>query len=77
MFVVSKDICEKRPDVVRELYRVLAEAQTATDLPFPIGLDGNWKALELVSQYAFQQKVIPHQFSVDELFTDFAKVMKA
>jgi 4,5-dihydroxyphthalate decarboxylase len=77
MFVVTREVCEKRPDAVRELYRMLAEARSSTESPFPIGLDGNWKALELVSQYAFQQKVIPRQFSVDELFADFAKVMKA
>lgn len=77
MFVVTREICEKRPDVVRELYRVLAEARSSVDSSFPLGLDANWKALELVSLYAFQQKVIPRQFSVDELFADFARVMKA
>lgn len=76
MFVVTKELCDRRPDVVRELYRVLAEARQSVDSSFPLGLDGNWKALELVSVYAYQQKVIPRQFSVDELFADFAKVMK-
>ena len=74
MFVVGKSLCETRPDVVRALYDMLVAAWATTQSPFPIGLDGDWTALDLASQYAVQQQIVPRRFSVDELFEDFAKL---
>lgn len=76
VFVVRTELCETRPDVVRELYRMLAEARSAGGSPFPLGLDADWKALDLVCQYAFEQHVIPRRFSVEELFADAATVLR-
>jgi 4,5-dihydroxyphthalate decarboxylase len=76
VFVVRTELCEARPDVVRELYRMLAEARSAGDSPLPLGLDADWKALDLVSQYAFEQHVIPRRFSVEELFADAARALR-
>ena len=76
MFVVTKALCDSRPDAVRSLYEMVAAAAATQETQFPLGLDGNWKALELVSDYAYQQKVIPRRFSVDELFADAAKVLR-
>ena len=57
MFIVTKALADSRPDVVR------SHLTTCSSKPGParhrlsrVGLDGNWKALELVSEYAFQQK---------------------
>jgi 4,5-dihydroxyphthalate decarboxylase len=75
MFVVSKLLCESRPDVVRSLFDMLVEASKTAPTPFPIGLDGNWKALELVSQYAYQQGVVSKQYYVDELFAEAAAIL--
>jgi 4,5-dihydroxyphthalate decarboxylase len=75
MFVVAKSLCDARPDAVRSLFQMLVAARATADSPFPSGLDGNWKALELVSEYAFQQGVVPRRFSVDELFAEAAKVL--
>jgi len=36
--------------------------------PFPFGIDKNRKALEAVTQFAVDQKMVPRKFSVDELF---------
>ena len=75
IFVVHKDISEKRPDVVRELYRMIGESRDLTDGglpdPFPpMGFEANRKGLELAILWAFEQKIIPRMLSVDELFDD-------
>jgi 4,5-dihydroxyphthalate decarboxylase len=75
MFVVTKALCEQRPEIVRSLYDMLAACRAGTDSTFPLGFGGNWKALELVSDYAYEQKVIPRRFTVDELFSESAKVL--
>ena len=36
--------------------------------PFPFGIEKNRKALEAITQFAFDQKVIPRKYSVEELF---------
>lgn len=73
LFVVHRDLAQARPDVVREIYRMLvdARAQSSSDavLP-PFGLEANRKGIALAIDYAYEQKIIPRRFSVDELFTD-------
>lgn len=77
MFVVTKALCAARPDLVRALYAGLVEVGTGDAHPFPHGLDGDWKALEMVGAYAFEQGVIPRRLSVDELFADAARILDA
>jgi 4,5-dihydroxyphthalate decarboxylase len=36
--------------------------------PFPFGIDNNRKALEAITQFAVDQKMVPRKFSVEELF---------
>jgi 4,5-dihydroxyphthalate decarboxylase len=36
--------------------------------PFPFGIANNRKALEAITQFAFDQKMVPRRFSVEELF---------
>jgi 4,5-dihydroxyphthalate decarboxylase len=36
--------------------------------PFPFGIDNNRKALEAITQFAADQKMVPRKFSVEELF---------
>jgi 4,5-dihydroxyphthalate decarboxylase len=36
--------------------------------PFPFGIENNRKALEAITQFAVDQKMVPRKFSVDELF---------
>jgi 4,5-dihydroxyphthalate decarboxylase len=73
-FVISKHLADARPDVVREIYRLLHESKQLAPAPadgidfFPYGVEANRKALELVVQYAVEQEVIPRAFTVDELF---------
>lgn len=73
IFVVHQDISRQRPDVVREIYRMLVEARALGDIPDPfppMGLEANRKGLQLAIEWAFEQKIIPRKLSVDELFDE-------
>jgi 4,5-dihydroxyphthalate decarboxylase len=37
--------------------------------PFPFGIEKNRKALEAITQFAFDQHMVPRKYSVEELFT--------
>lgn len=73
LFVVHADIARKRPDVVRELYRMIGESRDQTEGglpdPFPpMGFEANRAGIELAIQLAFEQRIIPRKLSIEELF---------
>ena len=75
MFVVHQELSKNRPDIVRELYRMIAQsrAQAEGGIPAifpPIGLEANRKGIQLAIDWAFDQKIIPRRLTVDELFDD-------
>ncbi|CAN7794604.1 phosphate ABC transporter substrate-binding protein [Caballeronia sp. LjRoot34] len=74
MFVVHESVSKQRPDIVRELYRMIVEGRSlAEGVPAvfpPIGLEANRKGIQLAIDWALDQKIIPHRLSVDELFDD-------
>ena len=75
MFVVHEDISKNRPDIVREIFRMIVESRALTEGglpdPFPpIGLEANRKGLQLAIDWSYEQKIIPNRISVDELFDD-------
>ncbi|MGC3984238.1 MAG: phosphate ABC transporter substrate-binding protein [Pseudorhodoferax sp.] len=74
MFAVHKDLSKQQPQVVREIYRMIAESRAlAEGVPAafpPLGLEANRKGLQLAIDWALDQKIIPHRLSVDELFDD-------
>jgi 4,5-dihydroxyphthalate decarboxylase len=37
--------------------------------PFPFGIENNRKALETITQFAVDQKMVPRKYAVEELFT--------
>ena len=37
--------------------------------PFPFGIEKNRKALEAITQFAFDQRMVPRKYTVEELFT--------
>ena len=75
LFVVHQDLSKRRPDVVREIYRLLAEsraqapAAVVAALP-PLGFEANRKGIAMAIDWAFEQKIIPRRLSVEELFDD-------
>jgi 4,5-dihydroxyphthalate decarboxylase len=75
MVVVRESLVATRPDVVREIYRLLVESKRAAGLPRagaldtePFGVDANRRNLEVAIDYVYQQRLIPRRFEVDELF---------
>jgi 4,5-dihydroxyphthalate decarboxylase len=75
MFVVHEDISKKRPDIVREIFRMIVESRELTEggppKIFPtIGLEANRKGLQLAIDWSLDQKIIPRRLSVDELFDE-------
>ncbi|WP_322044057.1 phosphate ABC transporter substrate-binding protein [Paraburkholderia sp. J67] len=74
MFVVHRDLSRTRPDIVRELYAMIADSRAAAEgVPAvfpPLGLEANRKGIQLAIDWALDQKIIPHRLSVDELFDD-------
>ncbi|HUO21820.1 MAG TPA: hypothetical protein VMU59_04825 [Caulobacteraceae bacterium] len=75
MFVVNETLLKQRPDVVREIYRVLVESRNlappaALEYFPPYGMEANRKGIERAIQWAFEQKIIPREFSYDELFDE-------
>jgi len=83
MFVVTRTLCQTRPDVVREVYRLLTANRAATTPQpaagapnmTPNGVEANRKSLEFVIDYTLQQKIIPRKFTVDELFDDTTRIL--
>ncbi|KVS18397.1 hypothetical protein [Burkholderia multivorans] len=74
MFVVHERVSRERPDIVREIYRMIVESRSlAEGVPAvfpPIGLEANRKGIELAIEWALDQKILPRRLSVDELFDD-------
>lgn len=75
VFVVRKELSKERPDVVREIYRMLVESRNLApesekaELP-PYGFEGMRKTLEMANEWAFDQKIIPQRIAVEELFDE-------
>jgi 4,5-dihydroxyphthalate decarboxylase len=78
MMVVRSEIARSRPDVVKEIYRVLRESRRAVPPPadntlfdpWRFGVEANRRSLEVIIDYSFRQKLIPRVFSVDEIFDE-------
>jgi 4,5-dihydroxyphthalate decarboxylase len=77
MMVIKESITQTRPDVVREIYRMLKESAAAAPSRDPavlrFGVEAVRKSLETIIQYAERQNLIPRRFSVDELFNDVTR----
>jgi 4,5-dihydroxyphthalate decarboxylase len=70
MVVVSRGLCEKNPDAMREVHRLLAESAKASPAAPRFTADEMRRSLELIIGYTAQQGLIPRAFTVDELFDD-------
>jgi len=78
MLVIREQLAQRRPDVVREVYRLFREAKEASFAetgvpqldPLRYGIEANRRSLEIVIDFAFKQGLLPHRFTVGELFSD-------
>ena len=77
LMVIRNELSRTRPDLVREVFRLLKEShdaavragdKNAATLQF--GLEPNRRSLETIIDLTFDQKLIPRRYSVDELFDD-------
>jgi 4,5-dihydroxyphthalate decarboxylase len=75
MVVVSRALCEKNPDAVQEVHRLLAESAQASPAAPHFSADEMRRSLELIIDYCAQQGLIPRAFTVDELFDDVTRAL--
>lgn len=81
IFVVHKDLSAQRPDAVREIYRMLADAKRANPLTaggvdlLPMTVASLRKTLSTAMGYALAQGVIKTRFEVDDLFDDTTRTL--
>jgi 4,5-dihydroxyphthalate decarboxylase len=71
--VVHRDLARSEPWVGEEVVRLLQQSAAAvTDMPgadsIQSGIDELRPSLDLIIHYAYQQRLIPRRFAVDELF---------
>ena len=75
LFVVHEDVAKQRPDVVRELFRMIGESRELTEGglpdPFPpMGFEANRKGIQMAIDWAYEQRIVPRKLSLDELFDE-------
>ena len=82
MVVVKTALAKFDPGAVREIFRLLEASKKTAGLPkldaidtIPFGFDAVRPALELMSSYALEMKIIPRRFSVEELFDDTTRAL--
>jgi 4,5-dihydroxyphthalate decarboxylase len=80
--VVKSALSKSDPGAVREVFRMLHESKKAAGLPkpgavdmLPFGFDACKPALDLMSSYALEMKIIPRRYSVEELFDDVTRAL--
>ncbi len=84
MVALDADLARERPDIVREVWRLLCEGKRIAAEPrvggfdlTPFGLAANRASLALLLQYAQQQHLLARPLSVDELFDDTTRALEA
>jgi len=83
MVVLGEDIAKSRPDVARELFRLLLASKravkspadgTALD-PLRFGIEACRPTLEIIIDYCARQNLIPKKIAVDALFDDVTRAL--
>lgn len=84
MVALDAELARERPDVVREVWRLLCEGKRMAAEPrvdgldlTPFGLEANRASLAVLLKYAQQQNLLSRPLSVDELFDDTTRSLKA
>lgn len=75
MVVVSEELAQTRPDIVAELFCLLATSKklgkpAGHPDPARFGIEAIRRPLDMIIDYAVQQHLIPRRFTVEELFDD-------
>jgi 4,5-dihydroxyphthalate decarboxylase len=81
MVVVRTEISKSRPDVVRELFRLLVASKQAGKPaaggldPLRFGVEACRPILEVIIDYCARQGLVPRKLAVDELFDDTTRAL--
>jgi 4,5-dihydroxyphthalate decarboxylase len=82
MTVIRQSIAHSRPDVVREVYRLLVESRCAAaalpiglDDPLRFGVGATRRSLEQMIAYSFQQGLISQCPTADDVFADAVRIL--
>jgi 4,5-dihydroxyphthalate decarboxylase len=82
MLVMRDSIVKSRPDVVREVFRMVLASRRAMDPAkegkldaLRFGIENVRKALELAIEFSLVQKFIARRLTVDELFDDTTRAL--
>jgi 4,5-dihydroxyphthalate decarboxylase len=75
MVVVSHELSAAHPEAVREVHRMLKEANTASASGPRFDTQEMRRSLELITHYTAQQGLIPRAFTFDELFDDVRRAL--
>jgi 4,5-dihydroxyphthalate decarboxylase len=78
MVVLREDIAKSRPDVAKELFRLLLASKRAGKAPsdgialdpLRFGVEACRPTLEIIIDYCVRQKLIPRKIAVDALFDE-------
>ena len=79
--VIRQSLAQSRPDVVREVYRVLAESRAAAavpagvDDPLRFGVAATRQSVERMVDCAVEQRLISRRPTADELFADAMRIL--
>jgi 4,5-dihydroxyphthalate decarboxylase len=78
--VVSGALAASDPAAVREVFGMLKRSKQAVGPadpdPIPFGVEGLRKSLDLIVNYAAQQRLIPEAYRVDDLFDDLTRTLR-
>jgi 4,5-dihydroxyphthalate decarboxylase len=83
MVVLRENIARSRPDVAKELFRLLLASKralkspsdgTALD-PLRFGVEACRPTLEIIIDYCVRQKLLPRKIAVDALFDDSTRAL--
>jgi 4,5-dihydroxyphthalate decarboxylase len=72
MVVVKQELSDNHPEAVREVHRLLQASNQASPR---FSAQEIRRSLELIIRYTAQQGLIPHAFTVDELFDDVTRAL--
>jgi 4,5-dihydroxyphthalate decarboxylase len=83
MVVLREDVAKSRPDLAKELFRLLLASKragktpndgTALD-PLRFGVEACRATLEIIIDYCVRQKLIPRKIAVDALFDETTRAL--
>ncbi|MDB5619664.1 ABC transporter substrate-binding protein [Tardiphaga sp.] len=75
--VVSRDLSEKHPEIVREVHRMLQASRVLAVGKSPAFNDDELtRSIELITKYTAEQGLIPRAYAVDELYDDVTRALR-